>query len=110
MEKLSLLQYHSGSSFETREETTSIGNNAFYGNSSLTSLKITSNVIFIGTDAFENTLMNSITFESNTVPYMASSNVFDKDNKNLIVYVNSEAYNSFKNNKAFYGINVQAIA
>lgn len=106
---------HTGESFTTRSETKVIGNGAFNGNTTLNSVIITYNVNLIGTDAFCNSKIYSITFKANeegqtNIPYMISSNIFDMNNPNLVVYINADYVELLKANNALLGINVQALS
>ncbi len=92
---------HDGVSYSIHGDTKVIHSYAFKDALLLENVIVSSDVSIIGLKAFEGALLTSIEFRG-TVPYVSGSEIFDKNNTELIVYVQyKNDVDYYKSNSAF---------
>ena len=82
---------------------------AFANCAYLRDVVIYTSVNVIGAYAFEDTILQTITFNSSTVPYITSSRIFDEYNQDLIIFVPEASLNIYKLNVALQNYRIEAI-
>lgn len=90
-----------GHNYTILEKTKVIRSYSFKNCSNLFNIEVNSDIEVIGANAFEGTKLTSITFTSNNVPLVTGTEIFDKANTGLILYVPSAAITLFSNSVAF---------
>lgn len=85
----------------TVENAKAISSGAFKNVKHLKSLILPTTLEAIGENSFENSSINSFTFNATTPPYLTSSNIFNTEVEGFVIKVPSAQLNTYKNSTGF---------